>query len=185
MLLWIQRRPWIFLFICSALLTVLWLPGLRHPVVSDTVQYAKLGKSVVEHGRYAIAGVPYAAHLPLHAILSYPFTKIFGINLGMHLTTLVGGWAVLILTFWLLRRPLGTAAAALTTIFVLIHPAFLLMSMLGSADLTFTALLLLTLFLYLRAAENDLWYLFCGVSLGLLCLARYNGLFSLSFSSGH
>lgn len=171
----IERRPAVFLLGCCALLTILWLPGLRYPVVSDTVNYAKLGLSILENGTYALNGVPYAAHLPLHAILSIPFTLLFGVNLGMHLLTLVGGWATLVCTFLLLRRCADTTVAALATAFVLLHPGFILMSMLGSADLTFTALLLAALWMYVSAAADPRRYLGMGIALGLLCLTRYNG----------
>lgn len=168
-------RRW-FLPLCCAVLFVLWLPGLRYPVVSDTVHYANLGISLWEDGRYALDGRPYAAHLPMHALLSYPLVRALGINLGMHVLTLLGGMAVLCATYALFRRMIGEGAARLATVFILLHPNFLLMSMLGSADLTFTALALGSLLSFLKAAEDRRWYLACGAAMGLASLTRYNGL---------
>ena len=168
--------PAAFLVFCCAVLFLLWLPGLRYPVVSDTAHYAQLGWNMIHGEGYTIGGVPYAAHLPLHALLSVPFTMLLGINLGMHVLTLVGGFATLILLFFLLDRAVSRNLAMLATAFLLLHPGFLLMTMLGSADLTFTAFLLASLLFYTYAADDRRWYWACGVALGLLCLTRYNGL---------
>lgn len=58
---------------------------------------------------------------------------------------------------------------------ILIHPAFVLMAMLGSADLLFCGLFLLSLFFFLRAEKNPRIYLLAGFFVGLACLTRYNG----------
>jgi len=159
------------------LLTVLWLPGLRFPVVSDTLNYAFLGKNVWEQGAYTLTGMPYTKHLPLHALVSYPLIRTFGVHFGMHLSTLLGGFGVLTATFLLVRRLLRSPAlAAATTAAVLAHPGFVLMSMLGSADLLFTTLFLLALYFYVKAEDERRFYLLAGACAGLSCLTRYNGI---------
>lgn len=177
----------IFLGACCLLLVLLWLPGVRYPVVSDTVVYAQLGRSVWQHGTYMLNGLPYALHLPLYAIFSYPFTELLGVRVGMHVAGLFSGFAVLIATFFLVHQ-IRTAAKygrsegnihlvipAAVTLAVLIHPAFVLMTMLGSADLLFAALFLSSLMFFLRANDDQRWYIAAGIAAGLACLTRYNG----------
>jgi sugar/nucleoside kinase (ribokinase family) len=67
---------------------LLWLPGLKYPVVSDTLVYVTLGKSVWQTGTYMLGGAPYAKHLPLHAIVTYPLVQLLGISFGMKLANL-------------------------------------------------------------------------------------------------
>lgn len=144
--------------------------------MSDSLHYADLGKVFWTTGRYALDGIPYANHLPFHAVLSYPLTAIFGIELGMHLSTLLGGIAVICVTFCIVRHLAPREIAVFTVLAVLFHPAFVLMSQLGSADLLFTALSLFSILFYLRAKQCPLQYLWMGLCLGLACLTRYNGL---------
>ncbi len=160
----------------AAVLFILWLPGINFPVVSDTLRYADLGKSLWTTGTYMIDGVPYASHLPFHGLVSYPLTVLFGIDLGMHFSTYLDGVAVLVMTYFLMKKISGPRLAAATTLAVLVHPGFILMTQLGSADLLFTALSLFSIYCYLQAENKKFWYLLMGLSLGCACLTRYNGL---------
>lgn len=184
-----MHRRWvaaIFLIVCCGILTILWLPGLKYPVVSDTVHYGLLGRSLWERGTYALEGVPYANHLPLHAFLSYPFTRLLGFHSGMHVSSLIAGFGVLIAAFFLSKRVSGSTSLTMpmmVTAAILIHPAFVLMSMLGSADLLFAALFLTSLLFFLTAEDDRRWYIAAGIVAGLASLTRYNGLplFALFF----
>lgn len=169
-----SRTFW-FLAACSAALIALWLPILGYPVVSDTVHYAFLGRSLWEHGAYALHGEPYANQLPLHALLSYPFTRLLGLHAGMHVLSLLGGIATLWIGFFLARRSFSAGVAVIAALALLTHPGFVLMSMLGSADLTYTALFLGAVLACEKAADDRRWYLACGALAGFACLARYNG----------
>lgn len=179
---WELLRLWkfplsvIFLGITCLLLVFLWLPGVQNPVVSDTVLYARLGQSLWTEGRYAIDGVPYAKHLPLHAFLSYPLTASFGMRLGMHLSSLLGGYGVLVMSFLLLRRLVSPLVGMLTTLAVLFHPGFLFMAVAGSADLLFTTLFLMMLFALSRGEHSERWFFVAGILAGLASVTRYNGL---------
>ncbi len=157
------------------LLFLLWLPGLRYPVVSDTAFYALLGESLWTHGRYELFDVPYAKHLPLHALLSYPLVSTFGFTAGMKLATLLAGMAVLLLTYLVLRESFSETIALLVVPLVAIHHGFVLMTMLGSADLLFTALFLFVVLAFLRAEDDTRWYILAGIAIGLASLTRYNG----------
>lgn len=154
---------------------LLWLPGLRLPIISDTTFYALLGESVWRSGAYALDGLPYAKHLPLHAIVSYPFVWLLGAQIGMKVSTLCAGLGVLLATYLLLRRPFGTRAALVGVLFVLLHHGFVLMMQLGSADLLFTALFLGSLSAFASAAERPRMYVLAGLLLGFASLTRYNG----------
>lgn len=160
---------------CLFALFLLWLPGIKYPIVSDTAFYALLGESLWEQGRYILYGEPYAAHLPFHAFVSYPFTRIFGLSLGMKVSTLLAGWAVLLATFVLLRRQFSERVALVAVTCLTGHFAFVLMTQLGSADLLFTALFLMSVYGYLEAKHDARWYVVAFVAAGLASLTRYNG----------
>ena len=137
--------------------------------------YVRLGESLWRSGRYAIDGIPYAKHLPLHPFLSYPFVRLTNPGVGMKLSSLLAGAFVLMATYLLLRRPFGSATALLATGFLLFHHGFILMTMLGSADLLFTALFLGSLAAFEAAGTQRRMYLPAGIFLGFACLTRYNG----------
>jgi 4-amino-4-deoxy-L-arabinose transferase-like glycosyltransferase len=157
-------------------LTLLWLPGLQYPITSDTSVYALLGESVWRHGTFALGGVPYAKQLPLHAILSYPLSWLLTFQLGMKVSSLLAGCAVLVTTFFLFHRSFSSSTGLLAVLFLLFHHGFVLMTMLGSADLLFTALFLGSLIAFDRAEAHPCQYLLAGLLLGLACLTRYNGI---------
>lgn len=157
------------------LLFILWLPGLQYPILSDTAFYALLGESLWMHGRYELLDIPYAKHLPLHAFLSYPLIPMLGFSVGMKVATLLAGIATLLLTYLVLRESFSERSALLAVPLVAVHHGFVLMTMLGSADLLFTALFLAALYAFLRAEDDQRWYLASGVAIGLASLTRYNG----------
>ena len=161
---------------CAVAVILQWLPGTAYPVVSDTAVYALLGRSAWTAGAYEHLGQPYAKHLPLHAIVSYPLAHAFGPHLGMQLSSLLAGLLVLLATFLLARRAFGETTALLAAAALSVHHGFVLMTMLGSADLLFTALFLLSVHAFLRAEESPRAYLAAGLFAGLACLTRYNGL---------
>ncbi len=170
-----RSHRWILLA-CCVILTVLWLPGLRYPVTADTAVYADLGENLWLHGRYTAAGVSSPKYLPLHALASYPFVFIAGTHVGMKLATLLAGFAVLLVTYLLLRRHLGSSVAIATVFLLTFHHAFVLMTMLGSADLLFAALFLGALAAYSRAADDRRYYILAGILMGLSCVTRFNGI---------
>ncbi|MDO8468621.1 MAG: glycosyltransferase family 39 protein [Candidatus Peribacter sp.] len=158
-----------------ALLVLLWLPGLRLPIMSDTTVYALLGESLWRHGTYVFDGVPYAKHLPLHTFVSYPFVWLMNAQTGMKVSTLLAGAGVLLATYLLLRRSFSSVVALLAVVFVLFHHGFVLMMQLGSADLLFASLFLGSLAAFAAAEERPRMYLLAGMLLGLASLTRYNG----------
>lgn len=157
------------------LLVLLWLPGLRLPITSDTTVYALLGENIWKWGTYAYQGLPYAKHLPLHPFLSYPFSWLFGFQIGMKMSTLFAGYGVLAATYFLIKKSFSKTIALITVFFTLFHHGFLLMTMLGSADLLFASLFLGSLVAFVAAETDRRWYLLAGVLLGCSCLTRYNG----------
>ncbi len=169
-----MRRTFVLAGSCL-LLFVLWLPGLQYPIVSDTAFYALLGESLWTHGRYELFDIPYAKHLPLHAFLSYPLVSVFGFSSGMKLATLLAGMAVLLLTYLVLRESFSERVALIAVPLVALHHGFVLMTMLGSADLLFTVLFLSMVYCLLKAEDDPRWYVLAGLAIGLSSLTRYNG----------
>ena len=154
---------------------LLWLPGLRFPILSDTTVYALLGESLWRHGTYVLDGLPFAKQLPLHALVSYPFVWLTNAQTGMKISALLAGIGVLLSTYMLLRRSFSSSVALLAVVFVLFHHGFVLMMQLGSADLLFVALFLGSLAAFSVAGERPRMYLLAGILLGLASLTRYNG----------
>jgi 4-amino-4-deoxy-L-arabinose transferase-like glycosyltransferase len=170
-----MRRSTIVLAGSSVLLFMLWLPGLRYPILSDTAFYALLGESLWQHGRYELLDVPYAKHLPLHAFLSYPIVAALGYSIGMKVATLLSGIAVLFLTYLVLRDSFSKRVALVSVPLVAAHHGFVLMTMLGSADPLFSALFMAAVLGLLRAEDDPRWYLAVGLLIGCSALTRYNG----------
>lgn len=160
---------------CCAVLTLLWLPGLRYPVVSDTAIYAELGENLWKHGVYVFRDALFARHPPLHAFLSYPLVAFAGVHAGMKLASLLAGFGVLLATFLLLRRAFGPGIALGTVVLLTFHHAFVLMTQLGSADLLFASLFLGSLAAYGAAADDRRHYFTAGALAGLATITRYNG----------
>jgi hypothetical protein len=173
----------LLLALACLVLTVLWLPGAHYPIVSDTAIYALLGRSLWESGSYTLLGEPHTKYLPLHAFLSYPLTQLFGVHLGMKVLSLLGGFGVIVLTHLLLASAVSPVVGLLTALLLPLHHGFVLMTQLGSADLTFTTLFLAALWAYGRAEGEKCFYLVAGMFAGLASLTRLNGLplFALFF----
>ena len=161
--------------VIAAVLVLLWLPGLKLPIMSDTTMYALLGESLWRHGTYVFDGVPYAKHLPLHAFVSYPFVWLTSAQVGMKISTLLAAMGVLLTTYILLKRAFSRSTALLAVVFVLFHHGFVLMMQMGSADLLFTSLFLGSLAAFIAAGERPRLYVLAGILLGLASLTRYNG----------
>ncbi|MDD5623204.1 MAG: glycosyltransferase family 39 protein [Candidatus Peribacteraceae bacterium] len=174
----LANRWFVPVFLCavSVVLFLLWLPGLRFPITSDTTVYALLAESMWKHGTYVYQGVPYAKHLPLHPILSYPFVWALGYHAGMKLSSLLAGIGTLWVSFFLLRRSFSVPVAVGAVSALVFHHGFVLMTMLGSADLLFVLLFLASLLAFLRAERDARFYLLCGGLAGLASLTRYNAL---------
>lgn len=166
---------WAFLVVVCATSAILWFPAVRYPIVSDTAIYALLGESVWTGKGFALFNIPHAKYLPLHAILSYPITAALGPHVGMKVSSLLAGIMTLILSFILVNRYHGFAIAGAVTVLLLLHPAFVVMTMLGSADLLFTSLFLLFVLAFLRSSSQQWWYLIAGAAVGLSTITRYNG----------
>ena len=173
----IQQKwfPVAFFLVVFSVLFFLWLPGVKYPIVSDTAYYSFLGENMWNHFRFALFDVPYAKHLPLHAFVSYPFVWLFGYSLGMKVSTLVAGYAVLVFAFLLFDKVMSRSIAVLSVLFLSVHHAFVFMTQLGSADLLFTALFLCSLYGYIRAKEDARFYILAFFAAGLSCITRYNG----------
>ncbi|MBM3230720.1 glycosyltransferase family 39 protein [Candidatus Peregrinibacteria bacterium] len=170
-----RRGAWYFFIAVFLVLVLLWLPGVKYPVLSDTAIYAFLGDSLWKDLRYELLDVSYSKHLPFHAFTSHPLVEIFGYTMGMKLATLFAGFGVLTLTYIVLRKTMPRGVAEGAVLLLLFQHAFVLMIQLGSADLLFTALFLLAVYGYVRADEDERWYAVAFIAAGCATLTRYNG----------
>jgi len=157
------------------LLMLLAIPGFQYPIVSDSIIYALTGESVWTSGRYLLLGEPYAKHMPLHGILSYPFVAAFGYQLGMKISALLAGCGALLVTYNLLARFFSRDVALLSVLFLTLHHGFVFTVITAGGDPLFVFLFLLSVFLFAKADDDKRWYIGAGLAAGLACLARYNG----------
>jgi len=167
--------PTVWLAAICLLFVLLALPGFRYPIVSDTIIYALTGESMWTHGQYVLLGQPYAKHMPLHGVLSYPLVSVLGYQIGMKLSALLAGCGVLVVTYALLKRCFRVGVALLSVALLAIHHGFLFTVVTAGSDPLFTMLFLLAVLLFAKAEHDERWYLGTGVALGLACLTRYNG----------
>ncbi len=170
-----EKRFLAVLPLCIAVLCLFCVLGADFPAWSDTAIYAVLGERLWLHGDYMLFGAPYSRHLPLHALLSYPFAHALGYLWGMKAASLAAGIGVLCVTFVLLRRLFSPAVAMVAVVLLTLHHGFVLIMLQGSGELLFAFLFLLSIFAYERAGDDQRWYLAVGAALGLSCLTRYNG----------
>lgn len=168
----------LFLLGTSAILFLLWLPNLRYPIVSDSMEYAHLSRNFWMTGAYQFHGEPHQYHMPLFPIASYWSIVLFGFNEGLKVASLLYGIAMYILVFFFARmlRPADRVTPALTLLLLLLSfPTVWLLS-LGNADTFFAAIFFAALMSYWKAQDRPYLYLLSGLCIGLASLSRYPGL---------
>lgn len=162
----------------SAILFLLWLPNLRYPIVSDSMEYAHLSRNFWMTGAYQFHGAPHQYHMPLFPIMSYWSIALFGFNYGPKVASLLYGIVMYILVFFFVRflRPADRVTPVLTLFLLLLSfPTVWLLS-LGNADTFFAALFFAALISYLKAQDTKRFYLLSGLFVGLASLSRLPGL---------
>ncbi|MBI1934486.1 glycosyltransferase [Candidatus Peregrinibacteria bacterium] len=172
------RHDVLFLLGVSVALFLLWLPNLRYPIVSDSMEYAHLSQNFWTTLSYQLQGVPHRYHLPLFPIMSYWSIALFGFNYGLKVASLLYGIVMYILVFSFVRilRPTDRVTPVLTlSLLLLSFPTVWLLS-LGNADTFFAVLFFAALISYLKAQARPRLYLLSGLFIGLASLSRYPGL---------
>jgi len=172
------RHDVLLLLGISVALFLLWLPNLRYPIVSDSMEYAHLSQNFWTTWSYQFQGVPHRYHLPLFPIASYWSILLFGFNYGLKVASLLYGIALygLVFAFARLLCPSDRVTPVLTLSFLLLSfPTIWLLS-LGNADTFFAVLFFAALISYLRAQAHPRLYLLSGLFIGLASLSRYPGL---------
>lgn len=150
----------------------MWMPSLGYPLLSDTAIYGVLGNTLLHHHAYSLFGVPHSKYLPLYPFLTIPFTSFFGFQIGLKLLSLLSGMCVLFLTHCLVERMSSRLIARITVLSLLVQHALPIMSGFGASDLSFTALVLLSILLFLE--RSSVSFLLSMTTLGLAIVLRYN-----------
>lgn len=172
------RGDLLFLAGVSVFLFALWLPNLRYPIVSDSMEYAHLSRTFWTTWSYQFLGVPHRYHMPLFPIASYWSILLFGFNEGLKVASLLYGIVMYVLVFAFARslRPSDRVTPILTVSLLLFSfPTVWLLS-LGNADTFFGTLFFAALISYCRAREDARFYLLSGFLTGLASLSRLPGL---------
>lgn len=183
-------RRWeepLFLVGISVALFLLWLPNLRYPIVSDSMEYAHLSHNFWTTWSYQLQGEPHRYHMPLFPIMSYWSIILFGFNYGLKVASLLYGIAMYGLVFAFARslRPADRVTPVLTLLLLLFSfPTIWLLSI-GNADTFFGALFFAALISYVKAQHAPRFYLLSGLFVGLASLARLPGLTLLPILGVH
>ncbi len=171
----VHRFDLLFLFGCSAILFVLWLPSLRYPLLADTAIYGVLGDTVLHQHAYSLFGVPHSKYLPFYSVLTIPFTSLLGFRLGVKTLSFLSGILILFLSHRFIEQISSRTIARLTVFFLLLQHALPIMAGFGASDLPFTALILLSLIVASSPHSSPArrFVTACAV-LGFALLTRYN-----------
>ena len=172
-----EATPLLFLGTSIALF-LLWLPNLRYPIVSDSMEYAHLSRNFWVTWSYQFQGEPHQYHMPLFPIMSYWLIILFGFNYGLKVASFLYGIVLYMLVFFFARtlRPTDRVTPVLTLLLLLFSfPTVWLLS-LGNADTFFGVLFFAALLSYLKAQAHPHLYLLAGFFIGLASLSRLPGL---------
>ncbi|MEM3000947.1 MAG: glycosyltransferase family 39 protein [Candidatus Nitrosocaldus sp.] len=153
-------------------------------LVLDTVAYSRLGKNLIEFGRYAFGenynmGVFFPPGYPIMiGLIDKIFNDLF--FSAKFVSFLLSCFSIFFA--YLLGRELYDKEAGLFASFLFaVYPAVLIVSVQGYSDAPFFCFLLLTVYLFLKTLKNDrlIIYIFIGLLTGITYLIRPEGLFLL------
>ncbi len=124
--------------------------------------------------------VPWWAHLsfhdhpPLFFLVEHLSMKLFGINLlAVRLPVVLFGVGSVILLFLLAKKMFNERVALLSALFLGVNSYHIWVSRIGIQDGMVIFLMLLIIWLWLKAVEDKRYWLWCGIAIGLGILTKY------------
>ena len=124
--------------------------------------------------------VPWWAHLSFHDhpllffLVEHLSMKLFGINLlAVRLPVVLFGVGSVILLFLLAKKMFNERVALLSALFLGVNSYHIWVSRIGIQDGMVIFLMLLIIWLWLKAVEDKRYWLWCGIAIGLGILTKY------------
>ncbi len=153
-------------------------------LVMDTVAYSRLGKNLIEYGRYAFGenynmGVFFPPGYPvLIGLTNLFFHDLF---FSAKLVSFISSCMSIYLAYLLGRELYNKEAGLFASLLFSIYPTILIISIQGYADAPFFSFLLLSIFVFIKTLRKNriIYYLLIGTCFGITYLIRPEGLFLL------
>jgi len=153
-------------------------------LVTDTVVYSRLGKNLIEFGRYAF-GENYNMGVffpPGYPILIGLFNLLFhDLFFTAKFVSLILGMASIILAYLIGKELYNKEAGLFAAVLFAFYPILIIVSVQGYSDAPFFAFLLLTLYFYLKTHREDNYVqsAVLGLITGITYLIRPEAMFVL------
>jgi len=152
----------------------------------DGVEFEQIAANLVRHGEFSVhAGRPTSFRAPGFPIALAAVYAVFGVGdfVAAHVFFCLIGAVACIAAFLVAREIAGDVAGLITAALVAVYPNLLYYAMHFSSEPLFTLLLVLSVWLFIRAmrVERLSYYAASGVLLGLSALTRPAAFYFLPF----
>jgi hypothetical protein len=153
-------------------------------MVMDTVAFSRLGKNLVEYGRYVFGenynmGVFFPPGYPFFiGLVNLLFNDLF---LSAKLVSFIASCFSIVLSYFIGKELYGKEAGLFAALVYALYPVILIISVDAYADALFIFFLLLSIYLFIVSLRKERLFhtIFFGVSLSVAFLARPEGMFLL------
>jgi hypothetical protein len=153
-------------------------------LVTDTVVYSRLGKNLIESGRYIFGenynmGIFFPPGYPiLIGLINLLFNDLF---LSAKLVSFIVSLGSIFLSYLIGKELYDSKAGLFAALLFAVYPVVLIVSVQGYADAPFIFFLLLSLYLFMKSLEkeNIVFHAFLGFIFAVTCLVRPEALFLL------
>jgi 4-amino-4-deoxy-L-arabinose transferase-like glycosyltransferase len=153
-------------------------------IVMDTVAFSRLGKNLIEYGRYVFGenynmGVFFPPGYPaVLGIINLFFNDLF---FSAKLVSFIASCMTILLSYFIGKELYNSEAGLFAALVYALYPVILIISVDTYSDALFFCLQLLSIYIFIISLRNNKLYLFIllGVSIAASFLTRPEGLFLL------
>jgi 4-amino-4-deoxy-L-arabinose transferase-like glycosyltransferase len=153
-------------------------------LVNDTVVYSRLGKNLIENGRYFFGenyntGIFFPPGYPVFiGLTNLLFDDLF---LSAKLVSFLSSIGSIFISYFIAKELYNKEAGLFAALLFAVYPVLIIISVQGYADAPFIFFLLLSLYLFIKYIDNEsiLFHALLGFIFGVTCLIRPEALFLL------
>ena len=157
-------------------------------LVMDTVVYSRLGKNLIEFGRYTFGenynmGIFFPPGYPIFVgLMDLVFNDLF---FSAKIVSFVSSGLSIFLSYLIGKELYDVRSGLFAALLFAVYPVIILLSVQGYADAPFIFLLLLSIYMFIRSLKVDriFMYALLGVVFSITFLVRPEGLFILILPS--
>jgi 4-amino-4-deoxy-L-arabinose transferase-like glycosyltransferase len=153
-------------------------------LVMDTVAYSRLGKNLIEYGRYAFGenynmGIFFPPGYPILIGITNLFLK--DLFFSAKLVSFILSCLLIVLTYLITRNLYNKESGLFSAFLFAVYPTIIIVSVQGYSDIPFFFFTLLSIYIFQISLRknNLLLHALTGVSFGISYLMRPEGLFLL------